>query len=63
MKSLAREPLKRQRGSKLLKIKSWRLMTDNSTKLVKFLEASFSQNETVVNEKIMQLDQKIDPKF
>jgi len=63
MKSLAREPLKRQRGSKLLKIKSWRLMTDNSTKLVKFLEASFSQNETVVNEKIMQLDQKIDQKF
>jgi hypothetical protein len=43
--------------------KNRKLMTINSTKLVKCLEASLSRDETVVNEKIMQLDQKIDPKF
>ncbi len=43
--------------------KNRKLMTDNSSKLVQCLEASLARDETVVNEKIMQLDQKIDYKF
>jgi hypothetical protein len=38
-------------------------MADNSSELVQCLEASLACDETAVNEKIMQLDQKIDSKF
>jgi hypothetical protein len=38
-------------------------MADKSSKLVQCLEASLACDETVVNENIMQLDQKIDSKF
>jgi hypothetical protein len=38
-------------------------MDDNSSKLVQCLEASLAHDETVVDEKIMQLDEKIDSKF
>ncbi len=43
--------------------KNCKLMADNSSKLVQCLEASLARDETVVNDKIMQLDQKIDSKF
>ena len=43
--------------------KNCKLMADKSSKLVQCLEASLACDETVVNENIMQLDQKIDSKF
>jgi hypothetical protein len=43
--------------------KTRKLMADNSSKLVECLEASLARDETVVNDKINQLDQKIDSKF
>jgi hypothetical protein len=38
-------------------------MADNSSKLVQCLEASLARDETVVNDRINQLDQKTDSKF
>jgi hypothetical protein len=47
----------------LVSVKNCKLMADNSSKLVQCLEASLAHDETFVNEKNMQLDQKIDSKF
>ncbi len=43
--------------------KNCKLMAENSSKFVQCLEASLACDETVANEKNMQLDQKIDSKF
>jgi hypothetical protein len=43
--------------------KNHKLMADNSSKLVHCLEASLAHDEIVVNEKIMQFDEKFDSKF
>jgi hypothetical protein len=43
--------------------KTRQLMADNSSKLVECLEASLTRDKTVVNDRINQLDQKIDSKF
>jgi hypothetical protein len=50
-------------GARVEAAKNHKLMADNSSKLVQCLEASLARDETVINQKIIQLDQKIDSKF